>query len=514
MTPATRIGIVGMGAVGTTAAIQLIGRKVSQAKKGGLGRGLELHCFEEKNELGRGLAYSTPKDFHIMNMRTSTMSIDPLRPSDFREWLAERGAGGKTDLEYVPRHLFGSYLNQRWREALDAAEKHGIRVKVHRETVTDCQETRTGVVLTSGGRKISLDSVVLCLGHLPRKLSAMKFGGLEGFIECPFDFERIESLPKNASVGVIGTSLTAIDVVFSLKGSGFSGEIHCFSRKRHLPKVQSSAKPVKLQFYNKEKLRVLTNDFKDGIWLEHVFVLLEKDFAELSNGKKLSQHLFFGHREDIFASRVPDTVSVVEESLSVVRDGQPSWHTILDSTSDVISLVWNQLDFDDKKRFLSRIESIWTMYRHSMPQPNAERLLSIARTGCLKVHTGLVSSEFDEERQQFGLVAQRAEGGTPGVPTTQWVDYLIDATGTESRLDHIRSELLDNMMTRGQLSPHPLGGVDVDFVTSRLRDRKGNLSSRLYFVGQLTKGVHFYTNSYEMNRNNVQAVIDDVMTAG
>jgi uncharacterized NAD(P)/FAD-binding protein YdhS len=177
----------------------------------------------------------------------------------------------------------------------------------------------------------------------------------------------------------------------------------------------------------------------------------------------------------------------------------------------MISLVWNQLDFDDKKRFLSRIESIWTMYRHSMPQANAERLLSIARTGSLKTHLGLVSSEYDPGRRQFSMVAQRMEGGVPGVPTTKWVDFLIDATGTESRLDHIRSELLDNMLTRGQLSPHPLGGVDVDFVTSRLRDRQGELSARLYFVGQLTKGVHFYTNSYEMNRNSVQAVVGDVL---
>ena len=54
-----KITIIGSGATGTLLAVNLIKHAASQQ--------LEINLVERRERLGRGVAYSTVKDFHLLN---------------------------------------------------------------------------------------------------------------------------------------------------------------------------------------------------------------------------------------------------------------------------------------------------------------------------------------------------------------------------------------------------------------------------------------------------------------
>ena len=104
--------------------------------------GLKLHrkcpdwrivIAESKKNLGRGVAYGACRPDHLLNVPVSRMEIG-LKPS-FTEWLQHRRsviaeALVESDLDlaaaFVPRRLFGDYVEERVNEALDSKALVGL----------------------------------------------------------------------------------------------------------------------------------------------------------------------------------------------------------------------------------------------------------------------------------------------------------------------------------------------------------------------------------------------------
>ena len=151
-----------------------------------------------------------------------------------------------------------------------------------------------------------------------------------------------------------------------------------------------------------------------------------------------------------------------------------------------------------KAHFLDVHESTWTMFRHCMPATNARKLLALAKADRLRVHTGLEHIAYDEERAQFDVTFRHE-----GKPCQRPVDYLVNATGTTFSLDRIDSPLLENMRRRGQMLANPLGGVEVDFSSSRLLYRHGLNSRRICFVVPSPGGALLH-ELVRMNRDSAE----------
>src|ERR1700677_3930937 len=65
---------------------------------------------EPRSALGRGLAYSTPYDEHLLNVPAGKMSALPTRPSHFLEWLRAGGFPSASAAFFAPRKVYGEYL--------------------------------------------------------------------------------------------------------------------------------------------------------------------------------------------------------------------------------------------------------------------------------------------------------------------------------------------------------------------------------------------------------------------
>src|SRR5947209_14128853 len=95
------IAIVGGGCSGLLVAVQLH----RQGYEG------QITIVEPRAELGRGLAYSTRFDEHLLNVPAGKMSALPDEPAHFLEWLQAREFPGAGPSLFAPRRVYGEYLS-------------------------------------------------------------------------------------------------------------------------------------------------------------------------------------------------------------------------------------------------------------------------------------------------------------------------------------------------------------------------------------------------------------------
>ena len=78
-----RMTIIGGGASGTLLAANLL-RAAGE-------RPLEVNMVEKNATIGRGVAYSTPDDIHLLNVPAAKMSAFPDEAEHFLGWLERSG---------------------------------------------------------------------------------------------------------------------------------------------------------------------------------------------------------------------------------------------------------------------------------------------------------------------------------------------------------------------------------------------------------------------------------------
>ncbi|MFC0435073.1 FAD/NAD(P)-binding protein [Kutzneria buriramensis] len=486
MGPVTRVAVVGMGATGVLTYVHLVDHLLTA----GVGAGTEIHLVERSSQVGAGVAYGTQSDDHLLNMQAGTMSVFPDRPNDFVDWL-----GGKRDAAaYIPRHRFGEYLRARLSEAMSRADAAGISTEVVRCEVRDCYFDDNEVRLVATAPLPPYDYAVLCVGDLP-PTTYQELRPHPRYVHDPWRAGAAMP-PVGARVGVLGSSLTAVDVLLSLRSSGHEGPVTCFTRSRGLPRVQPAVlRPHRLRHVTEENLLRLTDDAGRKLGLAEVAGLLRSELGSLVDWRRAT------------GPRQGDPIALLRSDIDDAVHGRAGWYDVLDSTSELTPLVWHHMTDAAKTAFLRRLHSGWSGWRHPIPLVNARRIADLAERGQLRV------------RPRVRSVAPNADGGFDiahqvgdRVGTTT-VDHLVNATGTGFNPWLVDSPLVRAMTHAGRLRAHPLGGVDVDFATLRVRDAAGGLAARVFFVGPLTRGVHFYTNSVETNLVNARALTGQLAAA-
>ena len=115
--------------------------------------------IDRTGSFGPGLAYSTPFEGHLLNVRANRMSAVEGRPDDFVDWLRD-SAGGRADPEgFAPRRFYGEYLQHRLN-----ATRLAHPERIHLVTGEVAAVEAEGVRLADGTR-IAADAVVLATGN-------------------------------------------------------------------------------------------------------------------------------------------------------------------------------------------------------------------------------------------------------------------------------------------------------------------------------------------------------------
>jgi uncharacterized NAD(P)/FAD-binding protein YdhS len=420
------VAVVGAGFSGTMAAIQLLAA---------LPRNQAVLLCERGGTFGRGLAYGTGAPAHLLNLRATNMSAFPDRPRHFEDWLAGLEPGGAEGVQatpagtFAPRGLYGRYLTEL---LTDAVTRDGLpRLHLLNDAVTDLEPAGAGFRLrTEGGQTHAVAGAVLAMGNLGAGGEPRSRHRLD-----PWKPETFGRLHPELPILIVGTGLTMVDTVATLRGRGFTGPIIAVSRRGLLPNAHAATAPWPIP------------------------ELTSADLASL-----------------------PALLGRIRLEVAAARAGGVDWRGVIDALRPITDTLWRSLPAPERARFLRHLRPFWDVHRHRTAPPAAETIADEIVRGGLTVRAGRILSVVDEPSQ--AIVTLRPRGGA--APIRLAVQGILDATGI-GRVSETDDPLLRRLIARGLVRPGPFGiGLDA---TADYRTLGTRTSGRLWTLGPLLRGV-------------------------
>ncbi len=396
------IAIIGGGYSGATVAWHLAQHPASA--------GNQILVIEPRSELGQGLAYGTTDPDHRLNVPDHRMTLRSDDPLHFRRWLASDQAprlpAGSALLSgdiFAPRAVFGRYMADQMAPLLAEGRVIHIRDRVQRiDHGTDF------TLHLADGAPIRADLVVLAVSHpapgLPRELQDL--AGDPDLIADPAQPGALAAVGPDERVLIVGSGLTAADILATLERQGRSAPVHILSRHgwRSQPHGPKQAETV---------------------------AEFSRDPARTALG--LLRRIRRALRED------------AAQGLT--------WHAVFDQLRSQGPQIWAALPAPERKRLLRHLRALWDVHRFRIAPQTHETLLRAERAGRAVFHAArLVGVEVTPRGREIAI---RPRGKSQ--ITRLAVDRVILATGPAHGSVIAENPALASLQTQGALQPDPLG---------------------------------------------------------
>ncbi len=407
--------------------------------------------------LGKGLAYGTRRPEHLLNVRAANMSAFPDDPDHFLRWMGFAQAGPSDEEQanrFVPRLAYGQYL----RALLDASlssPRSCLRIDpghvvdlIEMPAPTSSLDDRVVAVLADG-RRVSGRAGVLALGNFPPRLPAI-FAGLPETLAWadPWAPGALDGIAADAPLLLLGTGLTAIDLIASLDRAGHRGRIIALSRR----------------------------------------------------GLVSRSHLPTGPR--VQPVPMPDARGTALLRAVRARAEHTGWRLAIDELRPHGQALWRAHDPAIQAGFLRHLRPWWDVHRHRLAPPIAARIATLQSLGQVKFVAGrLIEASAGPE---YATVRWRERGS--GTIAQCQVARVLNCIGPEGDIREVQQPLMQAMLARGKIRPdaHRLG-LDVD-PQWRVCDQLGTPAAHIHAVGPLTKGNAWEIIAVPDIRNQVWAL--------
>lgn len=327
---------------------------------------------------------------------------------------------------------------------------------------------------------------------------------INGFYNSPYPLSAIAGeLNKNASVGVVGSSLSGIDTLLGLKRYGHTGKLVCTSRRGRFPSVRGqNNRRYHPEIITKSNIEYLAESAGGYLTLEDVSHLIIQEIEHADDNLfDLSEVL----------NNKAGAYEYLQSEITLAQGKERIWQSIIYALNGVIDWIWHYLSDEDKRRFMRDFRSLWLAYRVSFPVQNALKLQELLRTDQLSLLGGLRDVDYDPRTEQFLLELEDRHSGLSVLVRTK---YLINATGYSNSVAKCRVPLIQNMVKRGLARPSPYSGFEVDFFNGTVHGQSNWHSDRLYALGALATGAWLHTNIFEVNvrhaRQAAQRIIEQL----
>ncbi|GAA3660417.1 FAD/NAD(P)-binding protein [Nonomuraea antimicrobica] len=416
--------VVGGGASGALTAIHVL--RLARAT----GTAVAVTLLDQSGRHALGQAYATTDPHHLLNTRADRMSALDGEPDHLLRWARAAGLAA-TGSGYLPRAVYGRYLQ----ETLAAAEDPPART-LHRVTAKAVALHGDHAVRLADGRRVDADAIVLALGNRgPAPVPGL--AAHHRYVADPWAGGALSWINDGASVLVLGTGLTMVDVALTVTRAHPGTVVYALSRhallpRPHLPRPCSPA-PVALP---------------DG------------------------------------PLRVADLLAATRRA---VRENDGDWHGVVDGLRPHAQALWRRLGQEERRLFLRRVARYWEIHRHRIPPASAQAIADLRADGRLRLLRGsLVAAEP-------GADGLRVRADLDGTMTDLDVGWLVNATGPGS--DVTTDPFVANLVSAGTARPDPLRlGLDAG-PDGALLDASGRPSARLFALGPLLRGTLYETTA-------------------
>lgn len=453
------IVIIGAGFCGAVTAAQLL-RTPSPVP-------LQVVLINRSGLMARGIAYGTRTDSHVLNVPAGRMSAYPEQEDHFLRF-AQRHDARVTSASFVPRRMFGDYLEWLLSDAArNAASGNSLRAIVGDVARIDAAaESVTASVVLDSGIVIEADRVVLALGNYAPADPGLEQGGDSfyshpRYVRDPWRPDALWVAKPDQPVLLIGTGLTMLDVLMSLRARGVTAPIHALSRRGLLPLPHRELELA--PHYSAKLAQRLANTPGLRNWLREIR----------------------------------------QEVASVARHGV-DWRDVIGGLRAATPQLWQSLPAADKQRFLRHLRSYWDVHRHRCAPELGDALKHEQASGLLQLHKGRLLG-FTEHIDGAD-VHWRPRGAEASEQLT--VGTVINCTGPEGDTRRMREPLIAGLRDAGLLTPDQFGlglRVSADY---RLLDALGRPSSKLHYIGPFLRAEHWEATAVpELRRHCAQLAV-------
>ena len=504
-TKETSIAIIGAGASGIISLYQIVD-KFSREKPNDTR--LRIFLFDKSGVFGTGVAYSTPLASHLLNVRASGMSAVSGEPLHFWKWL--ESTAPQTNAEYpdlsidkdtyVPRKVYGRYLTSLFHETVAKAKTCAIQIEFIRSEVTGVNDGQRGVELVlADSNTLRSHFLILAIGNFPSTLYN-ELRGTPGYIPYPWPTQRLMGeISPTDPICILGAGLSAVDTLFTLLENGHRGNIYFVSRKGMLPKVQSEPGEHTLHFVTREALDGLTDSGRKHLDLDTVGRLFMREI-EAAEGGKIDWL-------DILNPQ-GDPIQILGRDIQKAQSGAIAGQIALMATRPLHADIWFALSPEERNRFDRVYKSVWNHYRFPLSMVNAKRVLDILKSGQLAVLGGIGKISHLSNPNRFRIQINTRLGPVYHLETP----FLINATGQGLNVTQFTDRFISNLLQSGVISPHDSGGIRVDFNSCAVINSDGKVSTSVFAVGELTRGVHLFTNAISENVKYADRITDIIIS--
>jgi uncharacterized NAD(P)/FAD-binding protein YdhS len=480
------ITIIGGGACGISVFIELF----LQFRIAGLHQQVSITIIEENNEVGKGLAFGTKQPGHILNTQADLMGIHYTEPQHFSEWLIENAESVEDEVvdnhgrdeAFTTRRLYGDYLKAQFDHYFDLAKKEGMQVEIIHASALKVSQTKNGFnVFLSGKKKHSCNYLILSPGT-PVANNYPELEKRSNYFPSPWPSEPlIEKIPKTADLGILGSSLSAIDALMTLVDNGHKGKITFYSFDGLLPRVQpENQEPYQCEFITLKNLHQIQRSKLRNPFVKELLRLFMQE-AEDYAGKKIDW------KETNRIGKPADRL--LKTDIKIALNGGDALINIPYALRYESSEMWKSLDESERIKFKKWLGGYWAANRHCMPLVNAERVEKLFDSKQLTVIPDLKEVIFDQKK---GFVL------TYGDDEQASEKYLINATGPASDIEKMKSELMQALAKSGLVEAEAVGGIKINTQTMQIiRDKKPY--PNFYALGHITNGLLLDVNAVWFN---------------
>ena len=456
--PHHSVAIVGGGFAGALTALKLLDQTEVP---------LAITIIERREELGRGVAYSTSDPAHLVNGPAEIFSLYPEDPGHLARWLIENGpAYGWTPppeagTSSPPRYLYGTYVrNELARAAANA--RLGSTLRHIRSSASTLVATPSRIrITTADGTAVEADEAVLALGVFQPRLSSAEahLAGHPRFAANPWDARALDRLIDCKDILLIGSSLSMVDAVASMEARGYRGHYRVISRRG--------------QFVEGRRTVDAARDF-------------------LADGP--------------LPSTARELLSRVKaERRSISAEGA-DWQGLPLAIRPHILSLWQGASDRERLRFTRHLRAFWDVTAHrSAPESHAiiERVISEGRLE----HGRARIVGFVVEGSEI-IASLKTATGVDTVP----FDGVIDCRGHQLHdWRRVSDPFVKSLLASGEVRPHSTGyGIDAT-PAGDLINEEGHVHRNLSAIGHPLRGVSWESSSITEQRAQAIALADRIL---
>jgi uncharacterized NAD(P)/FAD-binding protein YdhS len=453
-----RVAVIGGGAAGATLVSELLARRTP--------RPLHLDWYTgSAHPFARGVAYGTSSERHLLNVRAAAMGISAAQPQGFLDYA--QGIDAKVaGADFLPRRMYGNYVESEVRRAIDDARARGHVVNMVPVAVDAVVPDADGVDIFVSEASSRVDRAVLCVGSLPpRPIPGVDPAAIAHghYVVDPWSYlAAAQQSDEPREVMLIGMGLTAVDVLLDLAALWPNARFTAVSRHGHTPEVH----PVKAA-------------------------------APADSGAELVEEM----REE------PAARAWMRHIREAAGQGE-DWRPVIDSLRPHTQALWHELPMDERARFLRHARWAWERARHRMPPQVAASVDALERAGRLT-----------RMRGRLRHVTLRTDGRLDvdlhlidGADGMRVADLVVQTVGLNTDVQRGDHPLLRQLCDNGHVRADVLGlGLDAD-TTFGVLDAAGNASSRLFAMGTLLRGLLWETTAMPEIRQQARLLADRLIT--